>query len=877
MKAQISQKYIHAINKIPSLAAVLLSLASALGRKNCILYGCGGSIRDIALSIQQDSNCTIKDFDFVIEGVNDPDSFSGFLHNFSSNHERIESINYVGQSFPVWKLKITGLSEPIDVALARAEKSFGNHHRDFQIVTENVTIQEDSLRRDFTFNAMFITLSHDPEHGLQGELLDHHNGLEDIQDRVVRTVGLPEDRFGEDPLRMLRAVRFCTVLPDFHLETETASSIQGLAPDLIPTISPARFAEELYRALKEAPRKTLSLLGSLGITDILLPEFALLPEKTCLKTANRIHLLTDAIPHDTPSYLIFAALLMDIASAHSAQKIVSELSTSKIPPGFFQVTEIDNIARRLCLADIKLIVQLCYHTLLLENLSLLEFPDATLEHIFSTTSTPEYLHLFYQAHVQALDMEPEDLQARLAGIPSPVILFNSVLQKTGLPTGPYLQPIKLTLRQKEIDGEIITEQSAVDLVLRFYSKEKNSIDSHINRLNCFFQKHDKSEPLPENLLYESNKLLFTRPVLLLNAYREHELLPILFPELSEAEEKVEMTSHHFSSSFLNDTLLSLSLLYNEEPNPTPVQILATLFLDIGMGRCLGRKADGTPTYYKHDVIGAEMTREICHRMQLDETTVDEVVFIIRNHNTLILSGAEKRFDKLLDTENLPILFDLLLIHKVDQMAKMRIVNGHRIEEGKLDTYYTLSGSLLHNYQQKQRKRQNQIKNKQFTPFLNGTDLQQSNSYWGPGITKGPELGKILNFLHRSQKKKKMNNRKEALRAARGKIILHHLTHNPVHYLEELRKNKLLSEILPEIGALIGLEQKSPHHQEDAYTHTLNVINALPEDAHPELKLAAIFHDTGKPAARTYDEKKVPIIFMVMKKKALKSLTPAAQD
>ena len=82
---------------------------------------------------------------------------------------------------------------------------------------------EDGAHRDFTINALLL--------GADGRVVDHHGGLDDLRARVVRAVGSPEERFAEDPARLLRAVRFAACL-DFEIEERTAAAIAAGAAQL---------------------------------------------------------------------------------------------------------------------------------------------------------------------------------------------------------------------------------------------------------------------------------------------------------------------------------------------------------------------------------------------------------------------------------------------------------------------------------------------------------------------------------------------------------------------------------------------------------------------------------------------------------------------
>ena len=128
------------------------------------------------------------------------------------------------------------------------------------------TIEEDLARRDFTINAMAC----DPT---TGAILDPFGGLRDLEARVIRAVGDPERRFGEDGLRLFRAVRFASQL-DFEIEPATLRGLVVCAP-MLEKIAPERVRDEFDKLLAvERPSSGLALLHETGLLRRFLPELA---------------------------------------------------------------------------------------------------------------------------------------------------------------------------------------------------------------------------------------------------------------------------------------------------------------------------------------------------------------------------------------------------------------------------------------------------------------------------------------------------------------------------------------------------------------------------------------------------------------------------
>lgn len=126
------------------------------------------------------------------------------------------------------------------------------------------TLADDLVRRDFTINAMALTL---PE----VSFVDLHGGINDLAAGILRTPGRPEDSFGDDPLRMMRAARFSASL-GFEVDPEAKVAMKEMAPRL-EIVSAERVREELSKLLLSArPRRGLELLVETGLADYVLPE-----------------------------------------------------------------------------------------------------------------------------------------------------------------------------------------------------------------------------------------------------------------------------------------------------------------------------------------------------------------------------------------------------------------------------------------------------------------------------------------------------------------------------------------------------------------------------------------------------------------------------
>ncbi len=136
-------------------------------------------------------------------------------------------------------------------------------------ITEDGTLEEDQNRRDFTINAMALSLNKDRF----GELVDPFDGLYDLEDKIIATPLDPDITFSDDPLRMMRCIRFATQL-NFHIEETTAEAL-GRNKERIKIISGERIAEELNKIiLSPIPSKGFVELEQCGLLSLVFPELA---------------------------------------------------------------------------------------------------------------------------------------------------------------------------------------------------------------------------------------------------------------------------------------------------------------------------------------------------------------------------------------------------------------------------------------------------------------------------------------------------------------------------------------------------------------------------------------------------------------------------
>ena len=215
-------------------------------------YLVGGAVRDLLAGLQP------KDFDVATDAT--PDQVRALFRN----------CRIIGRRFRL--AHVVYGREVIEVATFRANIDDGSGARELhqggRLLRDNVfgSIEDDAVRRDFSANALYYAIE-------DFSVRDYTGGFEDVQARTLRLIGDPEQRYREDPVRMLRAIRLAAKL-DFSIEPATAEPIARLAP-LLREASPARlFEESLKLFLSGHAVQGFLGLERHGLLEVLLPETA---------------------------------------------------------------------------------------------------------------------------------------------------------------------------------------------------------------------------------------------------------------------------------------------------------------------------------------------------------------------------------------------------------------------------------------------------------------------------------------------------------------------------------------------------------------------------------------------------------------------------
>ena len=384
----------------------------------------------------------------------------------------------VGKKFGV--IIVVEHGQQFQVATFRAEAEYRDGRRPEKVIFANA--EADASRRDFTVNGLF----YDP---LTEKIHDWVGGENDLRAKIIRTIGQPAERFGEDHLRMLRAVRFAARL-GFEIEPRTFAAIQSLAPK-IKLISAERVRDELIKlfgppvneastlALGEksdkgtnysAAARGLVLLRDGGLLEHILPELAATidceqspdfhPEGSVF---NHLRLMLEKLPVNANELLPWAVLLHDIAKpvtasrdaatgsihfyghekvgADMAEKILQRLRFPKK-----QTEEIVTCVRNhMQFKDVKQMRKATLRRLLLRETFPLELELHRLDCLGSFGDLEHYDFLVEQA--EALKHQPS--------IRPPLLTGNDLI-KLGMKPGPALGELLAEIREKQLADELKT-------------------------------------------------------------------------------------------------------------------------------------------------------------------------------------------------------------------------------------------------------------------------------------------------------------------------------------------------------------------------------------------------------------------------------------
>lgn len=246
------------------------SVLEKLKKSGFEAYAVGGCVRDFLRGLKP------KDWDVCTKAK--PEEIQKiFPKSFYENNFGTVTVQVKSKKAALREIQIT--TYRID------EKYTDKRHPDKVRFTNN--LREDLARRDFTINAMALEKTADNKQQTTYNIIDYFNGQKDLKNKIIRAVGEPEERFNEDALRMLRAVRFAVEL-DFQIEPKTFKAIQRNA-GWLQAMAKERIRDELIKIIMSGkPEEGIELLKEAGLLKYIIPEL----EKGVGVSQNKHHIYT---------------------------------------------------------------------------------------------------------------------------------------------------------------------------------------------------------------------------------------------------------------------------------------------------------------------------------------------------------------------------------------------------------------------------------------------------------------------------------------------------------------------------------------------------------------------------------------------------------
>ena len=339
--------------------------------------------------------------------------------------------------------------------------------------------EEDAKRRDFTINGMF----YDP---VAEEVIDFVGGRADIAAKLVRAIGDPTERLAEDRLRMLRAVRFATVL-DYKIDNGTWKALVANAPS-INQISAERIRDELVRVLTSPNRvRGWDLLDSSGLMRVILPEIDAM--KGCLQPEQfhpegdvfqHTRLMLQFLPEKVSVPLVFSVVLHDVAKPRTAT--VDETGRIRFSGHDRLGAEMtEEIMRRLRFsgAEIEATVEMVRQHMVFKDVPKMRV--AKLKRFMARPTFEDELELHRvdcEGSHRMLDnyeflLRKREEFANEPIIPLPLVRGDDLIA-LGLKPGPKFGEILEAAETQQLEGKLRTREEALEWVKREYSLGKDS-------------------------------------------------------------------------------------------------------------------------------------------------------------------------------------------------------------------------------------------------------------------------------------------------------------------------------------------------------------------------------------------------------------------
>ena len=435
-----------------------LEIVKTLGEKGHEAFFVGGCVRDALLGVE------CNEIDIATSAT--PEQIQ---RTFAKTVA-------VGESFGV--VLVIKEDMKFEVATFRKESSYGDG-RHPEHVDYTKSAEEDVRRRDFTVNGML----YDP---VSGELYDYVEGLGDLERRIVRAIGDPEERFGEDRLRMMRAVRFASCL-DFELDGAALSAIRNEA-SAISVVSGERIREELVKILtRRNPGNGLRLLSSSGLLEHFLPEVECMHG---VRQPPQFHPEGDVFEH--------TCLVMDMLCGNTDGRYSEELAVAALlhdvgkPPTYSESDRIrfnghdrvgakmsEDICRRLRFSkkQIKRISELILEHLKFKDV--FNMRESTLKRFLSLPYFEEHMQMHLadcmasHGQTDAYNFIREKMEEYgREEIKPPPLLSGRDLIDLGYSPGPVFSKILGRVEELQLENRLVSKEEALDFVLKNYPDDR---------------------------------------------------------------------------------------------------------------------------------------------------------------------------------------------------------------------------------------------------------------------------------------------------------------------------------------------------------------------------------------------------------------------
>ena len=427
-------------------------IAARLRENDYIAYFAGGCVRDMVRGL------TPKDYDIATDAR--PEAVQKLFPRTYA----------VGAHFGVIIVLENGFQ--FEVATFRSDEGYidGRHPSAVRFSSP----EEDAKRRDFTINGMF----YDP---VAEEVIDFVGGRADIAAKLVRAIGDPAERLAEDRLRMLRAVRFATVL-DYKIDNGTWKALVANAPS-INQISAERIRDELVRVLTSPNRvRGWDLLDSSGLMRVILPEIDAM--KGCLQPEQfhpegdvfqHTRLMLQFLPEKVSVPLVFSVVLHDVAKPRTAT--VDETGRIRFSGHDRLGAEMtEEIMRRLRFsgAEIEATVEMVRQHMVFKDVPKMRV--AKLKRFMARPTFEDELELHRvdcEGSHRMLDnyeflLRKREEFANEPIIPLPLVRGDDLIA-LGLKPGPKFGEILEAAETQQLEGKLRTREEALEWVKREYS------------------------------------------------------------------------------------------------------------------------------------------------------------------------------------------------------------------------------------------------------------------------------------------------------------------------------------------------------------------------------------------------------------------------